>query len=118
MNQRGLGNCSGYRNMHTNIQTLMFYVYSLYSHHFYLFRDEGHLTNKKHLPVMKLNFGGNQGVRQRQATFELGPLYCSGKAERDLHESGYLNSSPTSCRDILLKGITQVSSVCEISCKY
>ena len=63
---------------------------------------------------MKLNFGGNQGVRQRQATFELGPLYCSGKAERDLHGSGYLNSSPTSCRDLLLKGITQVRSVCKL----
>ena len=115
MNQPGLGNCSGYRNMHTDIT---FFVYTLYFHHFYLFRDEGHLTNKKHLPVMKLNFGGNQGVRQRQATFELGPLYCSGKAERDLHGSGYLNSSPTSCRDLLLKGITQVSSGCEISCNY
>ena len=67
---------------------------------------------------MKLNFGGNQGVRQRQATFELGPLYCSGKAERDLHGSGYLNSSPTSCRDLLLKGITQVRSVCEILYNY
>ena len=72
------------------------------------FRDEGHVTNKKHLPVMKLNFGGNQGIRQRQASFELGPLYCSGKADRDLHGSGYVNSSPTSCRDLFLKGITQV----------
>ena len=58
---------------------------------------------------MKLNFGGNQGIRQRQASFELGPLYCSGKAERDLHGSGYINSSPTSCRDLFLKGITQVT---------
>ena len=57
---------------------------------------------------MKLNFGGNQGIRQRQASFELGPLYCSGKADRDLHGSGYVNSSPTSCRDLFLKGITQV----------
>ena len=72
------------------------------------FRDEGHVTNKNHLPVVKLNFGGNQGIRQRQSSFELGPLYCSGKAERDLHGSGYINSSPTSCRDLLLKGITQV----------
>ena len=96
--------------------SLTFHVHYLYFRHFYLSRDEGHLTNKKHLPVMKLNFGGNQGVRQRQATFELGPLYCSGKAERDLHGSGYLNSSPTSCRDLLLKGITQVRS--ELSCNY
>ena len=57
---------------------------------------------------MKLNFGGNQGIRQRQASFELGPLYCSGKAKRDLQSSSYINSSPTSCRDLLLKGITQV----------
>ena len=75
----------------------------------YFSRDEGHVTNKDHLPVVKLNFGGNQGIRQRQASFELGPLYCSGKSERDLHGSGYINSSPTSCRDLLLKGITQVT---------
>ena len=72
------------------------------------FRDEGHVTNKKHLPVMKLNFGGNQGIRQRQASFELGPLYCSGKAKPNLQSSGYVNSSPTSCHDLLLKGVTQV----------
>ena len=48
---------------------------------------------------MKLNFGGNQGIRQRQASFELGPLYCSGKADRDLHGSGYVNN-------ILLLNIT------------
>ena len=57
---------------------------------------------------MKLNFGGNQGIRQRQASFELGPLYCSGKAKPNLQSSGYVNSSPTSCHDLLLKGVTQV----------
>ena len=59
---------------------------------------------------MKLNFGGNQGINHRQSSFELGPMYCSGKAARDLPGPGYINSSPTSCRDLLLKGITNVST--------
>ena len=39
--------------------------------------DEGTLTDRRHLPVTKLNFGHLEEEHQ-QATFLLGPLYCYG----------------------------------------
>jgi hypothetical protein len=79
-------------------------------------RDEGHLTNKSHLPVTQLNFGGlgqkgRKGQkRPREARFQLGPLYCSGA---DPGESGgggnpSTGGSPSSCRDLWLRGNKQV----------
>lgn len=63
---------------------------------------EGHLTNQDHLPVTKFNFGGS-GSNETEARFQLGPLYCVGKAPSSKLES------PTSCKDLLAKGVTQVS---------
>ncbi len=81
-------------------------------------QDEGHLTNKDQLPVIKINFGGldieleeteEDAVKPREARFQLGPLYCSGA---DLGEPGGGGSpstggSPSSCRDIWLRGNQQ-----------
>jgi len=67
--------------------------------------DEGHLTNKDQLPVMKLNFAGTHGSRNRAAKFELGPLYCTGKSTAKSRK--YFSSSPTSCHDLLLRRLTQ-----------
>ena len=39
--------------------------------------DEGTLTDRRHLPVTKLNFGHLEEEHQ-QANFKLGPLYCHG----------------------------------------
>ena len=39
--------------------------------------DEGTLTDRRHLPVTKLNFGNLEEDTQ-QARFLLGPLYCQG----------------------------------------
>ena len=40
--------------------------------------NEGHLTNKDHLPVTKINFSGlGQHFEQpRKVKFQLGPLFC------------------------------------------
>ena len=42
--------------------------------------DSGHLTDKRHLPVTKLNFG-NLDKEGQEARLELGPLYCTGQEE-------------------------------------
>ena len=84
-------------------------------------QDEGHLTNKDQLPVVKLNFGGlglevddedaaGSGKPRREARFQLGPLYCSGADPGEPGGGGSptTGSSPSSCRDIWLRGNNQV----------
>ena len=40
--------------------------------------NEGHLTNKDHLPVTKINFSGlgQHSEQPRKVKFQLGPLFC------------------------------------------
>ena len=71
--------------------------------------DEGHLTNRDHLPVTKLNFVGTRGNKANRAKFELGPLYCTGQRKRSSRKEvqRVLESPsvvPSSCHDLLLAG--------------
>ena len=74
--------------------------------------DEGHLTNKDHLLVTKVNFGGlgQHSEQPREAKFQLGPLYCVGADPGDIGGGGQpgLGGSPASCRDLWLRGYNQV----------
>ena len=74
--------------------------------------DEGHLTNKDQLPVTQINFGGlgrGKSDHAREAKFQLGPLYCSGADPGDFGGRPDLGTSPSSCRDLWLRGYKQVS---------
>ena len=42
--------------------------------------DDGQLTDRRHLPVTKLNFG-NLDAEGQEARFQLGPLYCGGHSQ-------------------------------------
>ena len=68
-------------------------------------QDEGHLTNRNHLPVTQLNFAGSRGIKEHSAKFELGPLYCSGRPSS--RPKKFFSSSPSSCKDLLLSGVTE-----------
>ena len=75
--------------------------------------DEGHLTNKDQLPVTQINFGGlgrGKSDHVREAKFQLGPVYCSGADPGDFGGGRPdLGTSPSSCRDLWLRGYKQVS---------
>ena len=76
--------------------------------------DEGTLTNKNQLPVMKLNYGGSDG-RFSWILYKLENLRCWGKADGVIYPSEHYQTKLQTIENDILENSNQISNLFELA---